>query len=1347
MSTTAHGQYWKPEAGPNTRSTMPEPQRQNSNSQRDLLGHRSSPQIPRPGDGRMPPRRQAPSPLQLSESSAMMAEKKTHNSPNPRSPIRNRAATGSQYPPRSQRFNKVADQDQPRSPRERLDDLLATENSTAAVNGNHNTQNGAAFAPTPTTPKWSSYNQLRNVSSPFPHSKAPSASPPQSPSLTASPPFKPTDNRPEQRQIPRTSSIDSAISTISIASSHSHKSSLDSFTSNNADISNLINTAGSAEAVIHHLLKEKQYSAAQNTQLWKLVDKQRALILGLNQDLERALRDKKRHRKKPKEHLAQTPAVPNATAPPSLLRPTSESPANSESQDELPIQDNIVQDDKSTTLRPLGTGLEKEVDVHRGIALGTTSGGSSAMSEDVAKAIKDCSPSMSSKSASGNDDVGPVAVKSKHSVAPITTSGLSGSGSSRLTNGLSQTSQPSNTVVSPSSFTAKRSQPLTQRTSEGPSVELSEPTPPEKAFERMLPPSRKLPPAPLNLHPSKRETAQPPKLRPEDHSGSEYDDELEVDQIPTFERGRKKTRAEDDQEREVAALKEQEGRSRSSKKGKGSKLPVENTVGKAAKANDSQQVPMPPAIKALSPAPTSPGESSYLSAPTSLASVLNLPSDQAQSNTTNTMKTHTLSLNLPLNPGLPLSPRPGDRPMNPPTPRLPRDASGKPIASPPLSPRGGFVGLPLSPRAPRQTIPFPPNTPMSISSPITIAVDPRLEPVEPAQKTASPIEVPVQPSPAIRESEPGSPRKQILGLPKSRGVYQGFISDEHPDLLIPPNALPSILVRVISSRLKPSRHSYLAPKGSEDEPVFTLGVSARSNRQELWQVEKPLLSLPNLDKQLQSSNSGAKLPERSLFSGHAPAKIDARRIALERYFETILDAPMDEKAALALCQYLSTHVLEPSGDEAAGNITVSQAGSPVTLGPSGRPMKEGYLTKRGKNFGGWKARFFILDEPILRYYESPGGSLLGTIKLQHAQIGKQSAQHTSQSPSRGGEDGDNQYRHAFLILEPKRKDSSSLVRHVLCAESDAERDVWVETLLYYVESSQGIERPRPTLSNHDSGSSRVLKKQPPGKKEAAKTDSPESETFNGLQGVSYEETVAAQAPLVQIIPDQRTTDSPSPPVPATQPAGQSQGSQPSKSISGPSNGTKIQDERAWGNKPKPAPQTRDKEHKKRSIWGFRDKSQAELATHHSNASSVSLTQQQYQEQLANVKPAFGAPLAQAVEFCSPHGINVDLPAVVYRCLEYLEAKDAASEEGIFRLSGSSVVIKGLKDRFNIEGDFDFLADESFYDVHAVASLLKLYLRELPTTVLTRELHINFIEVLGEAWSLLWLLLSIMTNTT
>ena len=42
----------------------------------------------------------------------------------------------------------------------------------------------------------------------------------------------------------------------------------------------------------------------------------------------------------------------------------------------------------------------------------------------------------------------------------------------------------------------------------------------------------------------------------------------------------------------------------------------------------------------------------------------------------------------------------------------------------------------------------------------------------------------------------------------------------------------------------------------------------------------------------------------------------------------------------------------------------------------------------------------------------------------------------------------------------------------------------------------------------------------------------------------------------------------------------------------------------------------------------------------------------------------------------------NLPAVAFRCIQYLETKHAEQEEGIYRLSGSSAVMKGLKERFD-----------------------------------------------------------------
>lgn len=63
---------------------------------------------------------------------------------------------------------------------------------------------------------------------------------------------------------------------------------------------------------------------------------------------------------------------------------------------------------------------------------------------------------------------------------------------------------------------------------------------------------------------------------------------------------------------------------------------------------------------------------------------------------------------------------------------------------------------------------------------------------------------------------------------------------------------------------------------------------------------------------------------------------------------------------------LSSH---KSNDEVIAFLTsdiVREARQPVMQAGH----KEGYLTKRGKNFGGWKTRYFVLSGPVLEYYES-----------------------------------------------------------------------------------------------------------------------------------------------------------------------------------------------------------------------------------------------------------------------------------------------------------------------------------------------------------------------------------------
>jgi RalA-binding protein 1 len=78
-----------------------------------------------------------------------------------------------------------------------------------------------------------------------------------------------------------------------------------------------------------------------------------------------------------------------------------------------------------------------------------------------------------------------------------------------------------------------------------------------------------------------------------------------------------------------------------------------------------------------------------------------------------------------------------------------------------------------------------------------------------------------------------------------------------------------------------------------------------------------------------------------------------------------------------------------------------------------------------------------------------GGAHLGSIQITGAQIGRQ--QRGADRP-----EGEKEYRHAFLIIESKKTPSGGQ-RHVLCAESDEERDAWVDELVRYVMGTYNEE--------------------------------------------------------------------------------------------------------------------------------------------------------------------------------------------------------------------------------------------------------------------------------------------------
>ncbi|KAI0665844.1 hypothetical protein C8Q78DRAFT_1083701 [Trametes maxima] len=422
-----------------------------------------------------------------------------------------------------------------------------------------------------------------------------------------------------------------------------------------------------------------------------------------------------------------------------------------------------------------------------------------------------------------------------------------------------------------------------------------------------------------------------------------------------------------------------------------------------------------------------------------------------------------------------------------------------------------------------------------------------------------------------------------------------------------------------------------------------------------------------------------------------------------------------------------------------------------------------------------------------------------------AQIGRQ-----QRTPEKRKGNEDNEYCHAFLIIEAKRGPNGSSAWHVLCAESDEERDSWVEELVRYVTSTYNDEQ---TLVSSVAGPS------PVSMSSAAQSAQPHSSTssnpptdlqttpvrrrrrqqrnnaklFNATAypkmsaspakslAPSISERLEVEAPLSSSLPvssplveepeksfaisqranselghysdlvDQRAAASRSPEqikrnkMKTRGPNTPRVDAHGKVKISAPMNGTPIPVEYKFRAKeapppeqPPPLPTTNDRWEKTKlrtfKNWGF-GRTHGELVSlifHASNSRTLVSNDGERIDKAPTVAmptfvptAVFGVSLEEYLDVVQIAG----LPAIVFRCIQYLEAKKAEQEEGIYRLSGSSAVIKSLKDRFNAEGDVDLLASNEYWDPHTIAGLLKTFLRELPASILTRDLRLRFLSVI------------------
>ncbi|KAG5358433.1 RHO GTPase-activating protein [Yarrowia sp. B02] len=104
-------------------------------------------------------------------------------------------------------------------------------------------------------------------------------------------------------------------------------------------------------------------------------------------------------------------------------------------------------------------------------------------------------------------------------------------------------------------------------------------------------------------------------------------------------------------------------------------------------------------------------------------------------------------------------------------------------------------------------------------------------------------------------------------------------------------------------------------------------------------------------------------------------------------------------------------------------------------------------------------------------------------------------------------------------------------------------------------------------------------------------------------------------------------------------------------------------------------------------------------------------------------PVYGTPIEDLLDY---EGGTV--PRAVYQCVQAID-NFGLEVEGIYRANGNNAQIQEIKHLFDTDpAKVDLLhPSDNLNDIHSVASALKLYFRELPDCLLTKELHQEFID--------------------
>ncbi|NP_001178805.1 rho GTPase-activating protein SYDE1 [Rattus norvegicus] len=123
-----------------------------------------------------------------------------------------------------------------------------------------------------------------------------------------------------------------------------------------------------------------------------------------------------------------------------------------------------------------------------------------------------------------------------------------------------------------------------------------------------------------------------------------------------------------------------------------------------------------------------------------------------------------------------------------------------------------------------------------------------------------------------------------------------------------------------------------------------------------------------------------------------------------------------------------------------------------------------------------------------------------------------------------------------------------------------------------------------------------------------------------------------------------------------------------------------------------------------------------------------LTLSEQQEAPATVEPrVFGLPLQLLVEREQSPG---QVPLIIRKCVGQIECR-GLRVVGLYRLCGSAAVKKELRDAFEQDSAAVCLSEDVYPDINVITGILKDYLRELPTPLITQPLYQVVLEAMAQ----------------